>query len=81
MLAVARRWAVLVLGVALLVVGAAVINQPMASFGWFAYAPLSATTFVPVVSYMPQGLFLVALGLVLVSGWVGYQLGKRRTAR
>ncbi|TWH33805.1 hypothetical protein [Isoptericola variabilis] len=49
-----------------------------ASFGWFAYAPLSETTFVP----SPHPLLLTALavgavGVLLVGVAVGIVVGRR----
>jgi heme/copper-type cytochrome/quinol oxidase subunit 1 len=68
-----------VVGAALLAVGAWLASRWSASFGWFAYAPLSGTAFVPSLS-PPPGLVLavVAAGGVLVGLGAGLALGRRR---
>lgn len=78
MLAFVRRWVVLVVGLAALIVGIVLLNQSTASFGWFAYAPLSQATFVGMSPYVSPGLLLTAAGLVLIAGWVGFRMGRRR---
>jgi heme/copper-type cytochrome/quinol oxidase subunit 1 len=78
----ARRFGALILGTALIAAGVVldVVGTPQASFGWTAYAPLTSTTFVPMPSpnVVEYALALIAIGLVLVAGWVGFQLGFRR---
>lgn len=79
--ALVRRWAVLVLGVILVGVAVAIaVTQPV-SFGWFAYAPLSNSSYVPTLSpvvAMPSGAAaMLIVGLVLIAAWVGFRLGRR----
>lgn len=56
-----------------------VIPRPAASFGWYAYAPLSSTTFAPPAADTRQGFAFgaAAAALVLVAGSVGWWLGRR----
>ena len=51
-----------------------------ASFGWFAYAPLSQTVSSPglVTATDWVGLSLVAVGLVALGAVGGFALGRRR---
>ena len=82
-----RLHAVLLLGAVLLVGGltTAVVllmtGVGVASFGWFAYAPQSEATYSPrAVAVRPGVVWSVlaaTLGAVLVSGAVGYRLGRR----
>jgi heme/copper-type cytochrome/quinol oxidase subunit 1 len=72
---------IVVLGTAMLFVA-----QSEASFGWFAYAPLSSATFVPqglvyLGSSARLGMALCAVGLVLLAFWAGYQAGRSRRSR
>lgn len=75
-----RGYWVLVLGVVFLVLGVisdAPFVEATTPFGWTAYAPLTSTTFTP--GFAPYGpVVLLALGLILVSGWVGHRLGRRK---
>ncbi|MFF8345478.1 hypothetical protein ACF049_03925 [Cellulosimicrobium funkei] len=72
--------ALVVLGVGLLLAALWVASRPT-SFGWFAYAPVSGTTFVPVGAYPPGAAALLAgAGALLVGGAVGFVLGRRRAA-
>ncbi|MBD5785882.1 hypothetical protein IF650_06775 [Cellulosimicrobium terreum] len=65
------------LGVALLVTAAWIASRP-ASYGWFAYAPLSDTTFTPSGAYPPGQSALLAAGGALLLGLVGgFVLGRR----
>ncbi|WP_157485686.1 MULTISPECIES: hypothetical protein [unclassified Frigoribacterium] len=75
-----------VAGVVVLVVGVVVLAiagaQPV-SFGWFAYAPLSDTTFtaegVHVFSTASLvGAVIVVIGLLVLAAWLGYRRGVRR---
>lgn len=53
----------------------------IASFGWFAYAPLSAATFVPGLGMQPGfviGLVLGALGLLGIGFGLGWLFAVRR---
>jgi heme/copper-type cytochrome/quinol oxidase subunit 1 len=73
-----------------LVVGAVVIGAVLVavgvwqsltwdfSFGWFAYAPLSDTTFTPTIPnyWLPPAL--IGLGTLLVGLGVGFRLGRGR---
>ncbi len=54
-----------------------------ASFGWFAYAPLSNTTFLPegmvyLGASSRAGMGLCGAGLVVLAFWTGYRTGRRR---
>lgn len=83
-----RLVAVITLGVALLIVGIALFarngltGQPV---GWFAYAPLTNTTFtndapgrlVLMQSGSWWGLALASIGAITVSGALGYALASR----
>jgi len=68
-----------VVGVVVLVVASA---RPV-SFGWFAYAPLSDTTFtadgVHVFSTATLvGAVVLVVGLLVLAAWLGYRRGARR---
>ncbi|MCT2019890.1 hypothetical protein [Kocuria marina] len=74
---------VLVLGGALLVVS----NPPTLTFGWFAYAPLSEETYVPLGENPWSSLFPPAaiagwvsllVGLLLWAFCAGWLVGRRR---
>jgi heme/copper-type cytochrome/quinol oxidase subunit 1 len=68
-----------VVGAALLAAGAGLASRWSSGSGWFAYAPLSGTTFAPSPSPAP-GLVLavVAAGGILVGLGVGLAVGRRR---
>ena len=77
---------VLVAGLAALVVGVVVLAiaaaQPV-SFGWFAYAPLSDTTFPAEGVHMFStaslvGAVIVVISLLVLAAWLGYRQGVRR---
>lgn len=75
---VRRIWAP-ALALVLIVAGLFLAVSAPWGFGWFAYAPLAELSFAPVV-VPPQfvvGIALVIAGLALVSGWVGYRVGRR----
>ena len=60
-------------------------QQATASFGWFAYAPLSNDTFSGSgLTFVTQGtqigLGIAVLGLLILAFWAGYRSG-RRTGR
>jgi len=76
---------VLVAGLAALVVGVVVLAtaaaQPV-SFGWFAYAPLSDTTFTAEGVHVFStdslvGAVIFVIGLLLLAAWLGYRKGVR----
>lgn len=80
----ARAVALPLIGTVLLGVGAgfrvwAALHQ---SFGWYAYAPLSATRFDPFASSGVDGWGsgLITAGLVVLAFWVGHLFGARRKA-
>lgn len=72
-----------VLGIVLVAVGALLVVRGSAprTFGWFAYAPLSETTFSPGVqvlsTQMLWGLGAGATGLVVLAASLAYTLGVR----
>lgn len=74
-----RRFGILILGSLFLAGGAIGYAAffPRPSFGWTAYAPLTHETFVPHSNTYDYFLGPVALGLVLVAGWVGHRIGSR----
>jgi heme/copper-type cytochrome/quinol oxidase subunit 1 len=48
------------------------------TYGWFAYAPLSETTYVPYPGMAPGATALLAgLGALLVGGAAGFVVGRR----
>ncbi|MFF2268330.1 hypothetical protein ACFVTZ_08685 [Cellulosimicrobium cellulans] len=66
----------LLVGVGLLVAASCVASRP-ASFGWFAYAPVSGTAFVPSgVFGTGRAAFLAGAGALLVGGAVGFLVGR-----
>ncbi len=69
---------IVILGTAIILVAGS-----EASFGWFAYAPLSNTTFLPEgIVYLGAssrvGMALCGVGLVVLAFWMGYRTGRRR---
>lgn len=81
-----RVLTVLVAGLILACVGVAVLmsDQGVASFGWFAYAPLSEATFAPGQFLTPVHLWGAAAcvtGLIATSGALGYMIGRRGATR
>ena len=80
-----RRWLAPALGALLVVVGAVlVLTTPPVTFGWFAYAPLSATTFPPGLFPPAQtvwGIALIALGAATLIAVISYRLGRRAAPR
>ncbi|MBF4576654.1 hypothetical protein [Frondihabitans sp. VKM Ac-2883] len=71
-----------VASVAATVVGVAAViwaeAQPV-SFGWFAYAPLSDTTFTPdIASDFTPGVVLAVIGLAVLGFWSGLTIDARR---
>ena len=79
--ALVKRWWVLAIGVALVISGMVIAGSQPVSFGWFAYAPLSNSTYMPafspVVAMPTEAAALLAIGAVLVAAWVGFRLGRR----
>jgi heme/copper-type cytochrome/quinol oxidase subunit 1 len=75
-----RRFGILILGIVFVVagVGGLIAWLPRPSFGWIAYAPLTQTTFLPQPNVFDYSLGLAVVGLVLVAGWVGHLIGRRR---
>ncbi|MEL7977358.1 hypothetical protein AAG589_15960 [Isoptericola sp. F-RaC21] len=61
-----------------LVVWALVRPVSYASFGWFAYAPLSGTTYSPVAPGLAVTLGLFGAGALLIGLGAGFLLGRRR---
>ena len=74
------------LGTAAAVIGLVLILMPsdQASFGWFAYAPLSDTTFSPIgLQLSPRsqiGIALFVIGLAVLAFGAGWMLGQRQSA-
>ncbi|MFI2362450.1 hypothetical protein [Promicromonospora sp. NPDC019610] len=69
--------ALVVVGLALLGTAAWVGNRP-APTGWFAYAPLSDTTYVPGGVSSPRTVaVLSAAGTLLLGGAAGFAVGRR----
>lgn len=82
----AARMAVPFVALAALITGVilAVTGNSAESFGWFAYAPLSSQGFVSdgVVFLSGQtraGVILAGVGLLALTFWAGYRLGRRRS--
>ncbi|MFF1571334.1 hypothetical protein ACFVWR_01195 [Leifsonia sp. NPDC058292] len=69
------------LGAVLAVVSAILFAIPRheSSFGWYAYAPLSSTTFAPPEADTRQGFALgtATAALLLIAGSAGWWLGRR----
>lgn len=61
------------------------VPSDQASFGWFAYAPLSNTTFSPIgLQLSPRsqiGIALFLVGLAVLAFGAGWMLGQRQAAR
>jgi membrane protein implicated in regulation of membrane protease activity len=69
-----KRWGLLVLGLALLIVGFALASQPF-TFGWFGYADGFARFSTDLVA-MPTGAAVaLTAGIALIAGWLGFRLG------
>jgi heme/copper-type cytochrome/quinol oxidase subunit 1 len=87
---VVRRFGIPILGVIFAVAGAIVglvrlLNPDPVSFGWTAYAPLSSEVYSPsiwdAVWLSVSGEIALAVGLVLIAGWIGCRLGRRPSAK
>lgn len=83
------RWvsvSIVILGSVTAVIGLVLFLLPSgsASFGWFAYAPLSNTAFFPSgVLLTPRsqiGIVLLVIGLALLAFGAGWALGQRQAA-
>lgn len=69
----------IVAGVVIVVVGS---PSSTASFGWFAYQPLAGATYVPsgftlTTPLTSAALAMIVVGLIGLSGSVGFLLGRR----
>lgn len=80
-------WLVPAAALVAVAIGVVLTLQPL-QFTWVTYSPISLNHNGPVymnpISSPPHviGGVLVLVGIVLVAGWVGYLLGRRRrTAR
>jgi membrane protein implicated in regulation of membrane protease activity len=75
-IAAIKRWGLLVLGLALLIVGFALAGQPF-TFGWFGYPDGGIAPFSMNLVAMPTAaaVALVA-GIALIAGWLGFRLGR-----
>ncbi|MFF1381971.1 hypothetical protein ACFVWT_00245 [Arthrobacter sp. NPDC058288] len=80
------RFAVPLAALVLLIAGAvlAATGSGKESFGWVAYAPLSSQAFVSggiffLSAQTKAGLVLAGIGLLALTFWSGYLLGRRRT--
>ena len=75
-----------VLGTVAAVIGPGLLLVPsdQASFGWFANAPLSNTTFSPIgLQFSPRsqiGIALFIVGLAVLAFGAGWMLGQRQAA-
>jgi heme/copper-type cytochrome/quinol oxidase subunit 1 len=69
--------ALAILGLVLLGTAAWFESRP-APYGWFAYAPLSDTTYVPGGTSAPgTAVLLSGAGALLLGGAVGFLVGRR----
>lgn len=63
-----------------------VATPQSASFGWFAYSPLSSTAFSPsgvvVLTWVAiVGAIAICAGIALLALWAGFSLGSSRSRR
>ena len=84
----AARIAIPVVAILTVLLGTAMlfVAQSEASFGWFAYVPLSNVNLVPqglvyLGSSARIGMALCAVGLMLLAFWTGYQAGRHQAGR
>ena len=76
-----------VLGAVAAVIGLVLLLLPsgQASFGWFAYAPLSNSAFIPpgvlLSPHSQIGIVLFVIGLAMLAFSAGWMLGHRQAAR
>lgn len=68
---------VALVGVGLVVAGAAIVQRGPVSVGWFAYAPLQEELTYPSTPWR-WAPYLIGAGGLLVGGAAGYALGERR---
>lgn len=73
-------------GLATVLVGVLVALLNRDYIGWFAYAPLSNTTFTAngaalITQGTQVGLAIVVLGLLVLALWAGYRIGRRGLSR
>ena len=79
--AAAAAIAAIVAGVVVMVAS----TPQSASFGWFAYAPLSSMVFSPAGTVVIgwgtiSGAAVVVLGIACLAFWAGWMLARSRTA-
>ncbi|MEO7122625.1 MAG: hypothetical protein ABI400_05820 [Lacisediminihabitans sp.] len=76
----------IILGAIVTVAGAVLIliPSPTASFGWFAYVPLSDAVFTPASALLAPvhqaGLLVGVIGALLLAFGVGWWFGQRTQA-
>ena len=75
-------------GLAAVLVGCVVAwnSNADASFGWFAYAPLSNQVFIGNgISLVTQGtqigLAVAVVGLLVLAFWAGYRIGRKTSPK
>ncbi len=73
-------------GLALVIIGAVMLLvQPATSFGWFAYAPLTAGSVAPVSILLGPfgiaGAVAIGVGIGLAAFAAGWILARRRPSR
>lgn len=70
--------ALVVLGLVLVAIAVRVESTSVPS-GWFAYAPMSDTTYVPASAYTLRApALLTGAGALLLGGAAGFAVGRRR---
>jgi hypothetical protein len=75
-IAAIKRWGLLVLGLALLIVGFALAGQPF-TFGWFGYPDGGIAPFSMSLVAMPTAAAVtLTSGFALIAGWLGFRLGR-----
>lgn len=82
-----RTRLLLIVAIVAVIVGTGIVvttrSQP-ASFGWFAYAPLSSTIFIPDGVHIIStgglvGAAVLAVGLIALAFWAGLRVAHRRS--
>jgi heme/copper-type cytochrome/quinol oxidase subunit 1 len=73
-------------GLAALLVGGFIAYSNREYVGWFAYAPLSNTTFMAngaalITQGMQLGLAIAVVGLLLLAFWAGHRIGSRTRSK